>query len=262
MKSFYAALWAESLKAWRSRMLWITILSFAFFSVMMGILVFIANHPDLVGSSAIMSLKASAIGKSDWKAYFGLLHQVIAMIGLIGFGFVASWVFGREYSDRTIKDILALPVSRSVIVISKFIIFLIWSALLAIVLFVIALVTGHIVNIPGWSVESAGNAFRIYTVTSVLTILLSTPVAFFAGWGRGYLLPLGFVILIMIITQFVIVGVPGFAPYIPWAIPALYCGAAGPLGPHAGTLSYLLLFLTSLLGLIGTVAWWRYADQN
>jgi ABC-2 type transport system permease protein len=262
MKALYAALWAESLKTWRSKMLWITVLAFAFISIMMGIFVFIANHPDLVGGSAIMSLKASVIGKSDWKAYFGLLHQVIAMIGLIGFSFVLSWVFGREYSDRTIKDILALPVSRSMIVISKFIIFLIWCAFLAIVLFVIALVTGLMVNIPGWSVESAINAFRIYTVTSVLTFLLCTPVAFFAGWGRGYLLPIGFIIFIMIITQFVVIGVPGLAPYVPWAIPALYCGAAGPFGPHAGTLSYILLILTSILGLIGTIAWWRFADQN
>jgi ABC-type transport system involved in multi-copper enzyme maturation permease subunit len=41
---------------------------------------------------------------------------------VIGFAFVTSWVFGREYSDRTVKDLLALPAPRSSIVLSKFIV--------------------------------------------------------------------------------------------------------------------------------------------
>ena len=33
--------------------------------------------------------------------------------GLFLFGFLFIWVFGREYSDRTAKDLLALPTARS-----------------------------------------------------------------------------------------------------------------------------------------------------
>jgi ABC-2 type transport system permease protein len=262
MKGLSKAIWTESLKARRSKILWISIAVFSFIAVMMGLLVFIANHPALVGDSVVMSAKASMIGNADWPAYFELLYQVAAMIGLIGFGFIISWTFGREYSDRTLKDILALPVSRYVIVLSKFIVITIWSLLLTVVLFGLAVVTGLAVNIPGWMGQTALHAFFIFVSTAMLTLLICTPLAFLASCGRGYLLPIGFIILIVIITQFLMVAIPGFAPYIPWAIPALYCGAAGPTGPHIGAVSYMILLFTSILGIIMTLAWWRFADAR
>jgi len=262
MNGLLAALQTESLKAYRSKILWVTILIFSFIAMMMGLLVFFASHPELVKNSAVLRAKATIIGQADWPAYFGLLHLVVAMIGMIGFGFVASWVFGREYSDHTIKDLLALPVTRVMIVTAKFIIVAIWSILLSIILFILGLITGLAVNIENWSGETAMHAFYIFSVTSVLTIFISTPVAFFASWGRGYLLPIGYIILTMIITQFIIAGIPGLTPYIPWAVPAIYCGAAGPESSNLGIASYIIFGLTIILGLIGTLTWWRYADQT
>ena len=262
MKGLSKAIWAESLKALRSKILWISFVVFSFIAVMIGILVFIANHPELVGNSVVLSAKASMLGNADWPAYFELLYQVAAMIGMVGFGFLISWVFGREYSDRTLKDMLALPVSRNIIVLSKFIVITIWSLLLTVVLFIFAIVTGLAVNIPGWVENTALHAFFIFVSTAMLTFLIGTPLAFLASCGRGYLLPIAFIILIAIITQFVIVAIPGFAPYIPWAIPALYCGAAGPTGPHIGAASYIILLLTSIIGLIITMVWWRFADAR
>jgi ABC-2 type transport system permease protein len=262
MKGLSKAIWTESLKAIRSKILWISFLVFSFIAIMIGILVFIANHPDLVGDSVVMSAKASMLGNADWPAYFELLYQVVAMIGMIGFGFLISWTFGREYTDRTLKDILALPVSRYAIVLSKFVVITIWSFLLTIILFVLAVVTGLAVNIPGWMGQTALHAFFIFVSTAMLTLLIGTPIAFLASCGRGYLLPIGFIILIAIITQFMMVAIPGSALYIPWAIPALFCGAAGPSGPHLGAASYIILLLTSILGLIMTLAWWRFADAR
>jgi ABC-2 type transport system permease protein len=37
-----------------------------------------------------------------------MLAQGIAIGGLFVFGFIMSWIFGREYTDRTMKDLLAL----------------------------------------------------------------------------------------------------------------------------------------------------------
>jgi len=243
-------------------MLWITILVFAFIVVMIGLLVFISMHPGLINSSSLLNTKASFLGTVDWPSYFVLLYQIIAAIGLMGFSFVISWIFGREYSDRTVKDLLALPVSRSMIVISKFIIVITWCILLFLVIFFLGILTGIIIKIPGWSGEATVHAFFVFSITSLLTILVSLPVAFFASWGRGYLLPIGFIILIMIITQFIAAGIPGSAPFFPWAIPALYSGAAGPERSHLEGISYIIVVFTSLAGVTGTIAWWRFADQN
>jgi ABC-2 type transport system permease protein len=262
MNGLKEALWAECLKVRRSKMLWATLLIFAFIAIMMGLLMLVSKHPELAGKSAVISTKASLIGKPDWPSYFSLLMQMVLTVGFMGYGIVASWVFGREYSDRTVKDLLALPVSRYTIVLSKFIIVVIWSILLSLVLFMIGLLTGWAVNLDDWSGETARQALLVFSGTVLLTILSSAPVAFIASLGRGYLLPIGFVILTLIITQFVFIGIPGITPYFPWAIPALYSGVAGPDVPPPEGFSYLILILTSLSGFIGTAVWWRYADQH
>ena len=244
MKALFAALWTEGLKARRSKIFWITLLFFSFIGIVMGLLVFLAKHPDISGNSAIINAKAAIIGNADWAGFFGLLHMVISMIGLIGFGFVTSWIFGREYSDRTVNDLLALPVSRFYIVSSKFIIITLWCIILSLVLFLLGLLTGFLVNIEGWSGKMALNSFFLFTVTSLLTIILSTPIAFLASCSRGFLLPLGFLILALIISQVIGVVLPGVAPYFPWSIPTLYGADQSVTGQEPGVISYMILLFT------------------
>jgi ABC-2 type transport system permease protein len=235
---------------------------FLFMPLMMCLMFFVQKHPEIAAKLGMVGTKATMLrlGKADWPAYLGFLTQGMAGIGLMGFGFVTSWVFGREYSDRTIKDILALPVSRSFIVLSKFIVIVIWCVLLIFVFFASGLIFGKIINIAGWSSEIIIQFTYLYTVTSFLTILLCTPVAFLASYSRGYLLPMGFVILTLLMANFT--GLVGLGPYFPWAIPGLYIAPSGSEGMQLNIASYIILSLTSVLGFMGTIAWWRFADQH
>jgi ABC-2 type transport system permease protein len=261
MKSIFPAVWAESLKSYRSKMLWITILAALFLPFMIGVLMFVVKNPEFAGKLGLIGTKSAMLRfeNTDWQAYFGLLTQIIAGAGLLGFAFVTSWVFGREYSDRTVKDLLALPVSRSSIVVSKFILVAIWCVLLSFILFSFGIIIGGMVQLPGWSGELALQSVHTFMVTSLLTILLCTPIAFFASYGRGYLPPIGFALLTLMIAQFT--GLVGLGPYFPWGIPVLYATSIGVESAQLGLISYIILFLTSILGLVGTLAWWRFADQ-
>jgi ABC-2 type transport system permease protein len=261
MKGLSTALWSENLKARKSKVFMATVLFFIFIAVMMGLLMFVVKHPELAGRSAAITTKTSRLGNAEWPNFLSLLIQSILALGPIGYGIVTSWVFGREYSDRVIKDILALPVSRTSIVTAKFIIIALWDILLTLILFLAAVATGLAVNIPGWSFPLVWHSFLIFSLSALLTICLCTPVAFIASISRGYLLPIGFIILILITTQLVGMGLPGVMPYFPWAIPALCSGVAGSALPKAGLISYVVLGLTSAAGFLGTVIWWNYADQ-
>jgi ABC-2 type transport system permease protein len=261
MKNIFSTICIESLKVHRSKIFWITILFFIFIPFMVGVLLFVVKNPEFASKLGLIGTKSAMLrfGNADWPSYFSLLNQIIAGVGLLGFGFVASWVFGREYSDRTVKDLLALPISRSSIVLSKFIVVAIWCIFLSFILFFFGIVTGNIFQLSGWSSEIVFHNAYIFAITSFLSILLTTPVAFFASYGRGYLPPIGFIILTLIIAQFV--GLLNLAPYFPWAIPILFTGASGAESAQVGFVSYFILLLVSILGLTGTLAWWRYADQ-
>ncbi len=260
MKTISTVLWAEFMKIKRSNIVWITIFLFAFIPSMMGLMIYIVRHPEISAKLGLIAAKASLFGDADWPAFFGILHQSIATIGLIGFGFVTAWVFGREYTERTIKDILALPVSRSYFVFAKFIIVFCWCIILAIILGISGVLAGKIVGVSGWSSEVFYAAIYKYIITSFLTMLLCTPVAFFACYSRGIIAPIGFAILTMIMAQFI--ALAGLGAFFPWAIPGLYTVPAGTEGMQLFMSSYIILIITSILGYIITLYFWRHADQH
>ena len=259
MNALLPVIKTEFRKAFRSPMFWITVIGMVFMPMMLGVLMFIKKYPELAQSSIMLSKATSIPGKGDWPAYFGIFAQMISGAGLVVYGFVASWLFGREYSDRTLKDLLALPVSRSSVVIAKFIFVALWCAFLSVILFTSGLIVGALVQLSGWSGAIVFQNAYLFMVTSLLTILLCSTVAFVASYGRGYLAPVGFAIFTLVLAQFT--GVVGLGPYYPWGIPILFSTAAGAESIPLGMISYGILFLTSIAGVIGTLAWWRYADQ-
>lgn len=260
MKNIQAAFIAECIKLRRSGIFWITIIIFIIIPLMMGLMMFVARNPEIAAKLGMVGTKATLFGRNDWSGFLGLLIQSLASIGYIGFGFVTSWIFGREFSDRTLKDILALPVSRSSIVISKFIVIFLWCSLLTLIIYSVGLLIGWLIDLSGWSAE----VFSIFTekffITSFLTLLLCTPVAFFASYGRGIIAPIGFLILSLVMAQFI--GLVGLGPYFPWAIPGVYTAPAGTEGMQLVLSSYIILVFTSVFGFVGTIAWWRFADHH
>ena len=260
MKHLKAAFICELIKLRRSRIFWITVGLFIFIPVMMGLLMYVAGHPETAAKLGLIGTKAKLFGENDWEGFFTMLNQMGASIGLIGFGFVTAWVFGREHIERTIIDILALPTSRTSIVISKFLVISIWCLILAVLLFFVGLIIGRFINIQGWSDQIFINNLEIFFITSFLTLLLSTPVAFIAAYGRGIIAPIGFVIVMLIMAQFL--GLVGLGPYFPWAIPGVYTVPLGTEGMELVPVSYIIVVLTSLIGFFGTIVWWRKADQH
>ena len=260
MKNILVAIWAEYMKIKRSKILWFTILFFAFIPSMMGLMIYIVRKPDISAKLGIIAVKATAFKDADWPAFIEFMHQVIASIGLIGFGFVTSWVFGGEYMERTIKDILVLPVSRSSIVFAKFIIVFCWCSILTIVIGLSVIITGKVVGLSGWSPDLIGSGISKYILIALLTMLLNTPVAFFACYSRGIIAPLGFTIISMILAQFI--ALSGLGAFFPWAIPGMYSIPAGTEGMELYTSSYIILTITSILGYIATNYRWKNADQH
>jgi ABC-2 type transport system permease protein len=256
MNNLTQAIWVETLKARRSKMPLLTTLGISLIPLAGGFFMIVIKDPDLARRIGLISVKAHLMmGAADWPTYLNFLTIALAGGGMIFFSFIATWVFGREYSDRTVKDLLALPTPRSSIVCAKFIVVGIWAALLSILLLLVGFIVGKAVILPPIGMQVYLQNGLSLGVTAILTIILISPVAYFASAGHGYLPPMAFALFTMALAQFI--GIAGWGEFFPWAIPAIYAK-----GQNLSLVSFLIVILTSLVGLGATFTWWRLADQT
>jgi len=261
MRGFLASLWAEGLKIRRSKILWATFAVAAFIIVMVGFMIFILKDPEAARKYGLIATKARiTAGEASWTSYHNMLVQVDAILGLLGFGFITSWIFGREYSDRTVKDLLALPVPRHAIILSKFTAAAAWCLLLSVIVFPLWLLVGGLFGLPGWDASKLAGWLASYVAGNVLILLLAPSTAFFASVGKGYLAPLGFVVFVIAIVQ--ITTIIGYGQYFPWAVPVYVMAGSGPQVPMLDAGSWIVFSIAVAAGFGATFAWWRFADQK
>ncbi len=261
MNNFISAFWAETLKARRSKVPFFTALGFSIAPFVGGLFMIILKDPEQAKNMGLISAKAQlTAGTAEWSTFFNMLSQATAIGGMMLFSIITAWVFGREFADRTAKELLALPTSRETIVAAKFLLVALWTFALTIFIYLIGLLVGNNVDIPGWSQELFESATMDILGASILTIALLPYVAFVASIGRGYMPAFGWAVLVVVLAQ--IAAATGWGDWFPWSIPALFSGAAGPRSEMIGSYSYVVVGLASLIGLTITFLWWRYADQT
>lgn len=251
-------LWIELRKAIRSRMILWTVLAALLMPLGIAFLIFVSKNPEISQKLGLVGAKANLVAYAgmDWPTYAEAFGQVIAAGGFLLSVFVMTWVFGREFVDGTVKDWLAVPVPRSSLLLAKVILVAAWSALLAGVIYAGGLLTGTFLHLPGASSSAFFQGSAIAFVTACLVVPVVMPFAFFASLGRGYLLSIAVAVLAFMLGN--LSSILGRGEYYPWAIPLIYAQGKTSLGP----VSYGILGLTGLIGLVITDWWWKHADQN
>ena len=256
-----AALSVEWLKLRRSRLWWITMLAITAAALAGGMFMFIGQNPDRARALGLLGAKSQLAGiPANWTGHCGLLAQIIAVGGAFIFGILTIWMFGREYSDRTMKDLLALPTSRTAIISAKFLVIAAWSLTLTGYAYVISLATGALLRLPGWSLSMAGHGLLRLLITASMTIGLSTVLALAASIGRGYLAAVGTLIVTVVLAQ--IIAAIGYGQYFPWSVPALFSGIAGPDASSLSAFSFVSIAAVAAAAIASTVVWVNRADQT
>jgi ABC-2 type transport system permease protein len=258
MKTLASMVWIELRKARRSTMPLFTALGSLFMPLGLAFLLFVSKNPEISRQLGLISTKATLMADTaaTWPVFLATFAQVLAIGGLFLCVLIASWVFGREFTDGTLKDLLAVPVERAGILLAKFIVVALWSGALAVLIFGSGLLVGALFRLPGGSPDILLQGIGRAAITACLAIAAGVPFAFFASLGRGYLLPIGAIIMTLIMAN--LVTAAGWGEYFPWAIIGIYAQGKDAL-PSA---SFVVVTLTGLIGMIGTYLWWKYADQN
>jgi ABC-2 type transport system permease protein len=257
MKILADMVWVEARKALRSKVPVFTAIGALFMPLGIGFLLFVSENPEVSRQMGLISTKATLLADTtaNWPAYLGIFAQVLALGGMLLTGMITIWVFGREFSDGTLKDLLAVPVWRGNILLAKFAVAASWSAVLGMLIFGLGMGLGGLFQLPGGSTSIILHGTVHVCISACLGIAAGLPFAFFASLGRGYLFPIGMLVTIMILTN--LVTAAGWAEYFPWGVLGLYAQ-----GEALSPVSFLIVALTSLAGMAGTYLWWNYADQN
>lgn len=234
-----SVLHCEIRKIIRSNVFWLVFLVFAFGPIMMGIGTIFSVTP----------------GDMNWHRYLIEVLNNLTTLGLIGYTFISAWVFGREFTDKTIKDLLAKPVSRSVIVLSKILVILAWNVLLSLYMFTMTLAIGQVMGLSGWSFAITWSIFVRYITSSLLFIMVTAPGALLANISKGYLAPLALTLVIVICSN--LFASMGFATFFPWTIPQVF-----QMTGAISLSSFVILVSTGIAGIAGIFIWWRFAEQQ
>jgi len=255
-----AAVRTEWLKLRRSRPPWISLLAATIGTAVGGLFTYISLHPEQARDLGLLGDKAQLASlEPGWAGYFGLLAQIVAVGGSLIFGLTMLWTFGREFADRTAKDLLALPTGRGAIVTAKMATAAVWSLLLTGYIVVLGLGIGAGLRLTGWTARTAIDGLVRIAVTAVLTIALTSTFGLAASLGRGYLAGVAALFAALFSAQ--VIAALGYGGWYPYAVPALYAGITGRAdGPHVA--GYIAVAAVAVASLAGTIGWWQHADHH
>jgi ABC-2 type transport system permease protein len=233
---------------------------FSLAPLVVGMFMVILKDPETARRMGILGTKAAlTAGTADWPTMLSMLAQAVAIGGGVLLAFLTSWVYGREFSDRTVRGLLAVPTSRTTIVVAKAIVVTAWGGLIMAWVIALGLVVGMAVGLPGWSPTLASDAVGRMAAVAVLTLALQPVTALAASVGRGYLAGIAWAVATVAAAQ--ILAVLGLGAAFPWAVTALLAGAAGAEAAAVPAASIAAVLVTGIVGLALLARWWRHADQ-
>lgn len=254
-----ATLTTEFMKLRRSKVTWATLGGLSMGPLGLSLFMWIVREPGRAAQMGLLGTKADLSGlEATWPSYLMMMTMLVGIGGMILLSFIVAYVFGREYTEGTAKNLLALPVGRHWFVIAKLVVAAVWWVVLVVAVLAETLLIGWALHLPGVSAGLIWSGLGDALLASAISLLLVPVVAWITVVGRGYMPPLGFAIAMMALGN--VFGKTGWADWFPWSIVPNMVGMVGqPQTLPAG--SYVVLALTFAAGVAATMAQLRYADN-
>jgi len=251
----------EFLKLRRSRITWLTTLAFSLMPLGCGLFMWIVREPGRAAALGLLGTKASFMGlEATWTGYIGMIIQAVGVIGLLLLSVIASYLFGREYSERTAKNMMALPIARHWFVAAKLTVAFAWFGAIIAICLAETFIVGSALGLPGLSSGIALRGAGEILLAAGVSFLLMPVTAWIATLGKGYLPPLGFAILTLVLGT--VLGATGWGKWFPWSIVPLFAGTAGPRAETLAPGSLIVVFLTFAAGIAATIGQLRWSDNT
>jgi ABC-2 type transport system permease protein len=246
MTGLAVAMETELTKFWRATVVRLTTLALVAGVAMMCLSFQIAV---LDPESAMAAKLGPVVAAGGWPGLIASANQITATGGVLGYGVVLSWLYGREFTQGTIVGLFAIPVARSTTALAKAIVYFAWSLASSLALGLVMVGVGSALSFGAVPVELVAYLIAV----SALSALVAVPAALVATLTKGYIGAIGSLVGIVVLAQ---VGVAtGVGGWLPVAAPGLW--AAGILTQFTG-IQLLLVGVYALSFVAITTRTWAH----
>ena len=170
------------------------------------------------------AVAAGAYGPT-WANYLRIgLQGMSGSWGVLTFGFVTAYLFGREFKEGTAKTMLTLPLRREYVMLAKMVVLAVWVLGLGALSVLVTMGTATALGVGGFTWTHVLTSLTD-TVAVTAALYLALPfVAWFAMLGKGYLPPMLYSLAVMMVSNG-LVETP-ISHWVPWNIPLHLVGAS------------------------------------
>ncbi|EMA6345207.1 ABC transporter permease [Bacillus cytotoxicus] len=178
-------------------------------------------------------------------------------MGVLLYGVVTAYLFNREYTENTLKNLLTIPVSRFHFIMSKFILLFLWIMILTIIAWGLTLLLGLLGGFPGLNSILLFQFLVKFLISGGFLFILSSPIVLVTFIMKTYVPPIILTIVIALIN--VLTASSEHKDLFPWT--AALDIVNNDLQPtYPPEYSYINIITTSLIGFIATIFYFKKID--
>lgn len=183
---------------------------------------------------------------------------LLCIFGVFIFTIFASYTFGREYNDHTLKSILPIPISRLKYLIGKSVFFLIWILILCAVSSLAAMIFSMVLGVSGFSFMIFLEWFIRALFGGCLLFLVLTPLIFLGIYVKN-MVPAMIVAAILTFGNILVYGHKELVFY-PWALPTVI--SSGEIFQYTSQLYIpsIVLLITFVIGVV--LSYWAFVKKD
>jgi len=257
---FTTVLFTEVLKLRRAKVPWVTLGALMMGPLGLALFMWIATEPGRAARLGLLGTKTDIVGiEATWASYSLFIVQIVGTGGMLLLAFIVAYVFGREYDDATAKSMLTLPVGRHWFVVAKLVVTAAWWFAIVLVMLAEAAAIGFALGIEGYSAGVIPQMVGDVLLAAAISYLLVPVIAWVTVWGRGNVASIAFALGMLLLGN--VFGATGWAVWFPWSIVPLLVGSVGSPVESLPAGSYVVVALTFAVGVAGTIAQLRFADN-
>jgi ABC-2 type transport system permease protein len=217
-------------------------------------------------SGAMASGDREWLKSLSWSDFLGMgTLNMATWYGILLFGLMAAFLFGREYAEGVAPNALTVPMRRELFVLAKLMILAVWAFALAVLSVVAQGVWATALGHTGFAWSAVYSAFGDTFQVALLIFFTLPVVALVAVVSRSVFAPMIFSALGFSVGM--IGGVAGWGEWLPWAMPAAIGGTfLEPLGASGATSigagSWAIAATLFVVGVAALLYWVNHADST